>query len=100
MDGAKFSLSKYICANKEERGGRYIYIYIYGHEAEKQILPSKDVGKTGRYNGFLCSPITATVFKVFFFPVFLPLTSVQTNPYHRTMQYFNTIFAPVGCEAA
>ena len=44
MDGAKFSLSKYICAHKGEReregGGD-------GYEAEKQILPIKDVRKTG-----------------------------------------------------
>jgi hypothetical protein len=46
------SLSKYICAYKggEREGGER---ERYGHEAEKQILPIKDVGNTGRCNGFI-----------------------------------------------
>jgi len=48
MDGAKFSLSKYICAHKRDTERER-----YGHDAENQILPIKDVGKTGRCNGFI-----------------------------------------------
>jgi hypothetical protein len=46
MDGAKLSLSKYICAHKGVRKR-------YAHEAEEQTLHLKHVGKTGRCKGFI-----------------------------------------------
>jgi len=95
MDGAKFSLSKYICAHKGGERDREMVTKLKSKYCPFKTSVRQDAA-TGlfepqRYSYSILSHI---------FPVYLPLPSVQTNPYHRTMQYFCKIFALVGCEAA
>jgi hypothetical protein len=98
MDGAKFYLSKYICAH-EERGEEREREREMVTKLKSKYCQLKTSVRQDAAMGLFEPQCYSHCIQSSFFPVFLPLSSVQTNPYHRTMQYFSKIFVLVGCEA-